>query len=349
MKKSKKSKIIISTVAVIAVIALAVVGFFVYKNKMPYEEKSAIGFTMGSVVTVKSFGNKNADSVEKDVVDALESYGSSLSDKAFDSSCLSSKFNGDSQAFDADEIEAISKAKEIYSKTDGKAALTVGALSSLWNFNSGKNTVPEKEKIEAALKLVDDENIIINSDGISVSGGSILDVGSIGKGFACDRAAKMLDENGIENAVVAVGGSIYAKGHTAPGRTIRVGIRNPFGNENEYLGYIPTDNAFISTSGNYEKVFEKDGKKYHHLLDCTTGYPVEGELVSVTVICDNGAKSDALSTACFVMGYGNEVLKLLKEENAQAVFVFSNMDVITTPGLVNSFHLTDNSFTWTYV
>ena len=348
MEKSKKSKIVFSTVAVIVLVALAVVGFFVYKSKSPYKKKSKTDFAMGSVISVQTFNSKYDENVEQRVIDCIKDHDKFLSNK-IESSTISMLNEGTTVTLDNFTYDALVMSKKIYKKTDGKAALTVGALSKLWDFDSGKNVVPEKEDIEKVLKTVNDDNLRFNERQTSVKNGSILDLGSIGKGFACDKAARVLNESDVENAVVAVGGSIYAKGYTAPGRKIRVGIRNPFGNENEYLGYISTDNAFISTSGNYEKVFEKDGKKYHHLLDCTTGYPVEGDLISVTVICDNGAKSDALSTACFVMGYGEKTLSLLADEDAEAIFVFEDKSVIITKKLNSSFTLTDNSFTVTKV
>jgi len=348
VKNSKRIRIVYSTVAVFAVIALAVVGFFVLKSKSPYKKKSKTDFAMGSVISVQTFNSKYDENVEQRVIDCIKDHDKFLSNK-IESSTISMLNEGTTVTLDNFTYDALVMSKRIYKKTDGKAALTVGALSKLWDFDSGKNVVPEKNKIEKVLKTINDDNLQFDERQTSVKNGSILDLGSIGKGFACDKAARVLNESEVENAVVAVGGSIYARGYTAPDRKIKVGIRNPFGNENDYFGFISTDNAFISTSGNYEKVFEKDGKKYHHLLDCTTGYPVEGNLVSVTVVCDNGAKSDALSTACFVMGYGEKTLSLLADENAEAVFVFQDKSVIITKKLYSSFTLTDNSFTVTKV
>lgn len=344
MELSKESKSIISTVAVITVIILAVVGFFVFEKRKPYKENSKIGFAMGSPVTVKTFGS-DKNGVEEEVIENIKKLDTEVLSNKTSSSVIGRVNSGEEVALDETDFKMIKNCLDIYSETDGKAALTVGVLSALWDFDSGKNNVPEKSEIKAALEKTGDGFIAFNGSSIKVPDGIKIDLGSVGKGAACDTAAQILNNNKIENAVVAVGGSIYAKGYTTPEQKIRVGIRNPFGNENEYLGYISTDNAFVSTSGDYEKVFVKDGKTYHHLLDCTTGYPVENELTGVTVICDNGAKSDALSTACFVMGYGEKTLELLKENNAEAIFVFKDKSVKMSKAMTDDFTLTDESFT----
>ena len=99
-------------------------------------------------------------------------------------------------------------------------------------------------------------------------------------------------------------------------------------NENEFLGVVSLDEGFVSTSGDYERYFEKDGKRYHHILDATTGYPAETDIISVTVVCDSGLVSDALSTACFILGEENS-REILSEYNASAVFVDKDMNIST--------------------
>ena len=351
MKISKKSKQIISTVAVISLTVLAAVGFFMYEGRKPYRENSIVDFAMGSPVAVKTFGNVRSG-VEEEIIKSIKRLDTEILSNKTDSSVIGRINAGETVSVDEGTFSIIAESLGIYSKTEGKAALTVGALSGLWDFDSGKSCVPEKKEIENALIKTDDAKIrfkgieqeVENDYKVSVRGGAKLDLGSVGKGAACDTAAKILDENGIENAVVAVGGSIYAKGCSAKNKKINIGIRNPFGNENDYFAVFSTDNAFVSTSGNYEKAFVENGKTYHHLLDCTTGYPVEGELVSVTVITDGGAKSDALSTACFVMGYGEKTLSLLKENNARAIFIFKDRTVIIGKSIEDAFSLTDSSF-----
>jgi thiamine biosynthesis lipoprotein len=145
--------------------------------------------------------------------------------------------------------------------------------------------------------------------------------------------------------VISVGGSIAVSGVRDDGKPWKIGVRNPFGNQNDYFAKLVISDslAFISTSGSYEKQFEKDGKKYHHILDLTTGYPVDTDLVSVTVKADSGFLSDALSTLCFVLGE-NESLPILEKYNAEAVFVYADKTVSATDGISDSLEIVDGEF-----
>ena len=136
------------------------------------------------------------------------------------------------------------------------------------------------------------------------------------------------DSSDMKGAIVSVGGSILAWGnYNKAGDKWQIAVAHPR-NEGEYLGVLSIDEGFVSTSGDYERYFEKDGKRYHHILDATTGYPAETDIISVTVVCDSGIISDALSTACFILGY-EKSQELLKECNASAIFVDKDMNIST--------------------
>ncbi|MBQ9279072.1 MAG: FAD:protein FMN transferase, partial [Lachnospiraceae bacterium] len=171
--------------------------------------------------------------------------------------------------------------------------------------------------------------------------GMMLDLGATGKGYALDVAYEMLTEHNISGAMVSVGGSILIYGtkdsYKKEDNTWKVGIRDPKGSQEDLIGYLeyPCEEGFsryISTSGSYEKYIEKDGVRYHHIYDSKTGYPASSGLASVTVVCDNGLKSDGLSTACFVLGY-EKSKELLRHYNAEAVFIDEDNNVTVTDGL----------------
>ena len=109
------------------------------------------------------------------------------------------------------------------------------------------------------------------------------------------------------------------------------------------MGTLKLSEVCVSTSGNYEKFFVENNKTYHHILNAKTGYPADSSLSSVTVVCESGVLSDALSTACYILGY-NDSLELLKKYDAEAVFVFKDKTVRVTDGLESKFTLTDESF-----
>ncbi len=164
----------------------------------------------------------------------------------------------------------------------------------------------------------------------------ILDLGSVGKGYALDVVYDNLQGRSLSGGVIAVGGSIMVYGSRGDGREFRVGIRDPEGLPEDILGYITfasgTGKQCISTSGGYEKYIEKDGVRYHHIIDPKTLRPAESDLISVTVICGNGLLSDGLSTACFILGEERAV-KLLRKYEAEGVFVRRDGSVISTPGI----------------
>ena len=148
----------------------------------------------------------------------------------------------------------------------------------------------------------------------------------------------ILKSGNIKNAVVSVGGSVLVYGKSAT-----VGITDPY-DTSSYMAVLKLKDKFISTSGDYEKYFEQDGKRYHHIIDPSTGYPSEGDLTSVTVISDSGLESDALSTACFVLGY-KKSLGLLNQYNAEAVFIFKDKTVAVTDGIKKSFEIKNSDYT----
>ena len=165
--------------------------------------------------------------------------------------------------------------------------------------------------------------------------------------WALDAAAAVL-KGKKTSAVVSFGGSVLLFGQKPDGGPWTVGVRDPNGDEASYFATLSfalkADEAvFISTSGSYEKTFTENGKTYHHILDPKTGYPVENDLVSVTAVAEDGFLSDALSTALFVIGPGDEANALCKKYLTGAVFVHKDGTVSVTDGLADAFALTDGA------
>lgn len=174
----------------------------------------------------------------------------------------------------------------------------------------------------------------------------------MGKGIACDRIKDLLDEDmiaqredtGTQGAIVSVGGSILVYGKKPDGEKWTVAIQDPRGPDGEYMGVLSLDDTtVVSTSGDYEKYFMENGKRYHHILDPHTGYPAESGLISVTVVCENGLLSDGLSTACFVLGK-ERGLKLLEEYGAEGVIIDKDKKVTVTDGLQKQLTILNDSY-----
>ena len=173
-----------------------------------------------------------------------------------------------------------------------------------------------------------------------------LDLGAVGKGIACDVAQNYLkQQKEVSGAVIAVGGSILLYGSKADSSDWNVAVQNPRGQDGEAMGVLSLSGTTnVSTSGDYEKYFMQDGKRYHHILDPSTGYPADSGLISVTVVSDNGLLSDGLSTACFVLGK-EKGQKLLESYGAEGIFIDQNKKVTVTKGLKDKFTILDEEYT----
>lgn len=218
----------------------------------------------------------------------------------------------------------------------------LGALTELWGIGTENERVPHEDEIQAVLAHIKKWNV--NDTAVSIDDGAILDLGAVGKGIACDEIKNEIQKTKAKKAIAAVGGSVllYA---TDPKETFRVGVRDPRGEANDYAAVLTVGSGCISTSGNYERVFTApDGKRYHHIFDPSNGYPAESGLQSVTVLCESGLLSDALSTACFVLGYEKSVA-LLESYGAKAVFITEDDRVLTVGDLDGPLEIAADRYT----
>ena len=158
-------------------------------------------------------------------------------------------------------------------------------------------------------------------------------------------AGSILKKHGNKQAIINLGGNVYAYGEKANKADWKIGVQNPLSTRGEYLGIASVKNKTVVTSGTYERYFEQDGVIYHHILDPQTGYPVENNLLSVTIITDSSMAADALSTISFALGV-EEGLKLIESiEGTEALYVTEDKELYSTSGFLDHFELTDESFT----
>ncbi|AEF84867.1 ApbE family protein [Treponema primitia ZAS-2] len=246
-----------------------------------------------------------------------------------------------------DLIDVIQRALYFAEKADGAFDPTVGPLVKLWSIGSDDERLPGEDEIAAALSLINWRDIVVDREQ-----GTVflerplmrLDLGAIAKGYAADEAGRIIRAAGIKRALIDLGGNILALGEKKGGAPWRVGIQNPLDNRGAYFGIAEVRDKTLVTSGIYERFFEYDGKRYHHILSTQDGYPVDNGLLSITVISGNSIDADALSTSLFVLGY--EQGKILAEslDDTEAIFVFTDMSVHCTSGALEYFTLTDTTF-----
>lgn len=187
--------------------------------------------------------------------------------------------------------------------SEGSFDITVGPLMQIWGFVHKNNSIPDRQTIEGTLRHVGYKKISIDPEKLSIrflDKETRIDLGAIAKGYAVDRAKDVLISHGIKNALVNLGGNIFALGQ-APGRiSWNIGVEDPR-NKARLLWRLRLKDRAVSTSGNYERFFILNGKRYSHIINPITGQPCQG-IISVTVVTDSAESCDALSTAIFVMG-----------------------------------------------
>lgn len=313
-------KKILIALAVVAAVAAAAI-FFASSNEVKREF-----FAMDTFVSakVKGFAAKDAAGGISTLVRELDSKQLSR----YTSGSEISRINSEAETVLSDEMrDYITELLEVGKMSGGKFDIALGAVSDLWSFNDSPR-VPSTDELTEALSRSGSDKLSLSGNTLTRADGCIVDLGSAGKGIALDKVKSYLSDKKISFAVVSVGGSVllYGKG------SFNVGVRDPWGEAGRSVMTVRLGAGCVSTSGSYERCFEQGGKRYHHILDPDTGLPVENGLVSVTVISDSGLLSDALSTACFVLGAEGGA-KLAAKYGCEAIFITEDKKVICTDGI----------------
>ncbi len=296
-------------------------------------QKSSLSFqAMNTFVSVQTFGenSKNVNQKIKARLSELEVLFSTT-----DSSSEIYKLNHSSE-----KIQVSSETYSLLSYSVKMAEIFNGHFNPAlfpvireWGFTTGNYHVPSQEKINFLLKKTDfsqiqffDDNFVQLQDSMSV------DFGSVAKGFASDEIVKILSENNILSALIDFGGNIIAFGEKPDSSFWRIGIKNPFGGEVSLA--VKVKNQMVITSGGYERFFtDENQKKYIHIFDGKTGFPVENEIESVTIICENGLYADTLSTALFIIGSENAVSFWRERKDFQMIILQKDGSILYTSPL----------------
>lgn len=212
-------------------------------------------------------------------------------------------------------VSLLVTAADYANTTEGQIDPTIHPVSALWNFGSeGESQVPKDSDIREALSHVSCDTIRFGVSPSEETGEpayntvtlqdpeAAIDLGFIAKGYIADKIKEYLLSQGVESACISLGGNIAVIGEKPDGSPFRIGIQKPFAPAGTALDTVEVRDTSVVTSGIYERYFYEEDTLYHHVLDTSTGYPVDNELVSVTIICESSVKADALSTACLCMG-----------------------------------------------
>lgn len=253
---------------------------------------------------------------------------------------LGSAYGADANSVSGIPFDCASRTYALNSIFGNGVNITCGALTELWGIPTENPRVPSQYEIDAALKTICGFPLPV-----PYPDGTKLDLGAVSKGYACDRIRDFLVQRNAACDIVSLGSSTLLYGEKPDGTPFTAAVRNP-DEPSAYIGTLSTPAAFISTSGGYERFFEQDGVKYEHIIDVSTGYPVETDLTTVTVLIpidnDAGLKSDFLSTLIYIGG----TKKLADYLDDSSIFVIAadkNKRVYVSGNALASFELAADS------
>lgn len=227
---------------------------------------------------------------------------------------------------------------------------TIGPLVKLWKIGFSGHTVPDAADIQQRLALTDPRHVILNDEDRSVfllQEGMEIDLGAIAKGYIADVIKGFLRQNGVENALLNLGGNVQAMGRSLndPQGRWSIGLKKPFCEQGELIGVMRVIDKSVVTSGTYERYFTLDGERYHHILDPQSGYPLNNELDSVTIVSDESIDGDIYTTLMYGMGVNAGIAYLQDHPGISAIFVTKDRQIILSPNPHYEFELLDSSYT----
>lgn len=298
-------------------------------------------YAMDTVMTLTAYGpqakkalNDAADEIER--LDALWSISSSDGDIA--------QLNTDKQATLSDDtIALLKRAQEISASTGGLFACTIEPVMEAWGFTNGNYTVPDDATLQSLLAHVDDTQIAIDGNTVTIPADVKVDLGGIAKGFTSDRVMELFSADGVTSGIISLGGNVQTLGTKPDGSLWRVGIQDP-DDSSGIIATIEVADKAVITSGGYQRYFEQDGTTYHHIIDPRTGMPADSGLTSVTIVSDDGTLADGLSTSLFIMGK-EAALDYWRahRDNFDVILVASDGSITISEGLADCCTLSDGS------
>ena len=229
----------------------------------------------------------------------------------------------------------LKQALELCELTGGALDISIYPVVKAWGFTTDEHRVPNADALHTLLQSVDYSKIELQDENAVLLGDNMqIDLGSVAKGWLGDAILDYFRSNGVESAMLDLGGNVQALGAKPDGSPWRVAVTDPSGDG--YAGVVEITDKAVITSGGYERYFEQDGIRYHHIIDPTTGYPANSELLSVTIIGESGVTCDALSTALFVMGLDKAEDFWKRNDGFEVIFI-TDSEIFITEGLTSVF------------
>lgn len=238
-------------------------------------------------------------------------------------------------------VELLKKGIAYGDMSGGKFDITIGKLSDLWDFSTKSlleqtdaSMLPSKEAVANALSTVDYHSIKIDGNEVSLSNPlARIDLGGIAKGYIADRMKAYLNENGVTEGIINLGGNVLVLGEKSDGTGYSIGIQKPFQADGSAIASVTVTDETVVSSGVYERCFTVDGVRYHHILDTADGYPYDNGLLGVTIITKDSVDGDGLSTTCFSLGLNDGLALVESLDGTEAIFITEDYKLHTSSGL----------------
>jgi len=246
-----------------------------------------------------------------------------------------------------DTIKLMEKSIKYSELTNGLFDITSGPLIDLWGIGTESAKIPSKDEIKEAIGLINYKKIKIDKKESTVfleDDDMIANLGAIAKGYIADRVEEKLYKLGIESAIINLGGNVQLIGTKPDGTLFRIGIQDPDESRGGNIGVYTGKDVTIVSSGDYERFFIEDGVKYHHILNPKTGFPVDTEIKSVSIITDKSFEADALSTSVLLSGWDKGIAMIENSKDIEAIFINKDHQVYVTEGLKETFDFDSDNY-----
>nr|WP_321304871.1 FAD:protein FMN transferase [uncultured Sphaerochaeta sp.] len=305
---------------------------FVSCDKPAPEPESQSFLMLGTVckITIYDHPSDEAFSAAFDRIREIENHMSLHTDSS-EIALVNANAGKDAVQVSPDTFAVIEKALEIARQSGGAFDPTIAPLVQAWDIGGENARRPPDEEIATLLPLVDYTKVELNAEAYEVylpEEGMALDLGGIAKGYAADEVKQILLDHGVNKAIVNLGGNVLTLGRKPDESLWRIGIQDPNDGRGAYVMIVELEDTSLVTSGPYERFLEFEGETYHHILDTKTGFPVESDFTSVSIITQSSFLADALSTSVYALGYEKGMDLINSLDGVQAVFLTDDREVI---------------------
>ena len=295
---------------------------------------SKTSYHLNTVVTIQIYDSEDESLIDH-CFELCEQY-ENLFSRTLESSEIYRLNHGEITEVSQETADLIQAGLAYGEQSGGAFDITIAPVTSLWDFSSGNTNpaLPDPKALAEAVEKVDYTKVSVSGRQVTFQEeGMAIDLGAIAKGYIADRLKDYLLSEGVNSAIINLGGNILCIGNKPSGEPFNIAVQKPFSDQGEAALYLEIDDLSVVSSGTYERYITVDGKQYHHLLDSSTGYPCENGLTSVTIISPQSVDGDGLSTSCFCLGLEDGMKLIESMPDCYGIFITSDGEIHLSEGL----------------